>query len=110
MFGSTQPAKLFIKVNGVVGQRRKICAFCNSAIYEAEKFVETRRKLRRGPYFPQLAYLDSSVGKLDYMGRAIVCLSCFHVLLRQWNTYELNNIAVSMRTYTYVPGMMQNFP
>ena len=100
----SQQAKLFIKVDGVIGDRRRICTFCNSTIHGAEKVVETTRKLRRAPYFPQLAHLQSSVGKIDTMGRAVVCLQCFHELLRQWNTYEMKNIPMSMRTYKHVSG------
>ena len=96
--------KLFIKVDGVIGPRRRICTFCNGAIKDVEKVVETTRKLRRGPYFPQLAYLQSPVGKIDRLGRAIVCLSCFHQLLRQWNTYENNNVPVQRRVYKHVSG------
>lgn len=97
-------AKLFIKVDGVIGERRQICLFCNNTIHGVEKVVETTRKLRRGPYFPQLAHLQSSVGKIDTMGRAVVCLACFHQLLRQWNSFEMNNIPMSERIYKHVSG------
>ncbi len=104
MFLDSSEAKLFIKVDGVVGDRRRICIFCNNTIFGAEKIVETTRKLRRGPYFPQLAHLQSSVGKIDTLGRAVVCLPCFHQLVRQWNSYEMKNIPMSRRAYKHISG------
>lgn len=101
-------SKLFIKVNGVIGSRKRICTFCNNTIEGVEKVVETTRKLRCGPYFPQLAYLQSAVGKIDTLGRAVVCLSCFHQLLRQWSTYEQKNVPFQRRKYSYISGKVNS--
>ena len=81
-----------------------LCTFCNKSTngFEKRLFATTQPK---GPFFPVLAELQGRKTKLDDLGRAVVCVACFHHLLRQWSSYERRSIPVPKREYNIITGM-----
>ena len=81
-----------------------ICTFCNNSTngFEKRLFATTQPK---GPFFPVLAELQGKKTKLDDLGRAVVCVACFHHLLRQWSSFERRGIPVRKREYNIITGM-----
>lgn len=82
----------------------KLCTFCNNSTngFEKRLFATTQPK---GPFFPVLAELQGKKTKLDDLGRAVVCVACFHHLLRQWSSFERRGIPVRKREYNIITGM-----
>ena len=89
--------------------RRKIftvCTFCNSSTNGFEKKLFTTPQ-PKGPFFPILAEMETGVnGDPDELGRTIVCVACFHHLLRQWSSYERRCIPLAKRCYKLITGML----
>ena len=81
------------------------CTFCNNSTngFEKRLFATAQPK---GPFFPVLAELQGKKTKLDDLGRAVVCVACFHHLLRQWSSYERRGIPVRKREYNIITGML----
>lgn len=81
-----------------------LCTFCNNSTngFDKKLFATEQPK---GPFFPVLAELDGSKAKLDLLGRAVVCVACFHHLLRQWSSFERRGIPVRKREYNIITGM-----
>ena len=88
--------------NGTAGF--SLCFFCNNSTNGLEKrlFATLQPK---GPFFPVLADLQGKGKKLDALGRAVVCVACFHHLLRQWSSYERRGIPIRKREYSIIAGM-----
>lgn len=82
-----------------------ICTFCNNSTngYEKRLFAVEQPK---GPFFPVLAVLQRDKTKLDVLGRAVVCVACFHHLLRQWSSFERRGIPIRKREYNIITGML----
>ncbi|CAH3172314.1 unnamed protein product, partial [Porites evermanni] len=51
---------------------------------------------------PVLAELQRDQTKLDLLGRAVVCVACFHHLLRQWSSFERRGIPIRKREYNII--------
>lgn len=81
-----------------------LCTFCNNSTNGFEKRLFATQQ-PKGPFFPVLAELHGKKTKLDDLGRAVVCVACFHHLLRQWSSYERRGIPVRMREYNIITGM-----
>ena len=81
-----------------------LCTFCNNSTNGFEKRLFATEQ-PKGPFFPILAELQESKTKLDLLGRAIVCVACFHHLLRQWSSFERRGIPVRKREYNIIAGM-----
>lgn len=81
-----------------------LCTFCNNSTngFEKRLFATAQPK---GPFFPVLAELQGKKTKLDDLGRAVVCVACFHHLLRQWSSFERRGIPVRKREYNIITGM-----
>lgn len=81
-----------------------ICTFCNNSTNGFEKRLFATEQ-PKGPFFPVLVELQGSKTKLDLLGRAVVCVACFHHLLRQWSSFERRGIPVRKREYNIITGM-----
>ena len=80
-----------------------LCTFCNSSTNGfGKKLFATEQT--KGPFFPILAKLQGPNTKLDLLGRAVVCGTCFHDLLRQWSSYERRGIPFRKREYKVISG------
>lgn len=88
--------------------RRKVfsvCTFCNSSTNGFDKKLFTSPQ-PKGPFFPVLAEMENAInGMPDELGRVVVCVACFHHLLRQWSSYERRCIPLSKRNYNLITGM-----
>ena len=81
-----------------------LCTFCNNSTNGFEKRLFAKEQ-PKGPFFPVLAELQGSKTQLDLLGRAVVCVACFHHLLRQWSSFERRGIPVRKREYNIITGM-----
>ena len=81
-----------------------LCTFCNNSTngFEKRLFATTQPK---GPFFPVLAEVQGKKTTLDGLGRAVVCVACFHHLLRQWSSFERRGIPLQKREYNIISGM-----
>ena len=89
--------------NGQTPKQCKLCTFCNNSTngYEKRLFTEPQPK---GPFFPILTEIEGASIDLDELGRAVVCIACFHHLLRQWSSFERRGIPLQKRVYNLVTG------
>ena len=85
-----------------------LCTFCNNSTNGFEKRLFATEQ-PKGPFFPVLAELQGAKSKLDILGRAVVCVACFHHLLRQWSSFERRGIPVRKREYNIITGMRHLF-
>ena len=82
-----------------------VCTFCSNSTNGFDKKLFTAPQAK-GPYFPILAEMKcGSEHETDELDRAIVCVACFHHLLRQWSSYERRCIPLSKRNYKLITGM-----
>lgn len=81
-----------------------LCTFCNNSTsgFEKRLFATTQPK---GPFFPVLADVEGRKTSLDDLGRAVVCVACFHHLLRQWSSFERRGVPLRKREYNIISGM-----
>lgn len=81
-----------------------LCTFCNNSTsgFEKRLFATTQPK---GPFFPVLADVEGRKTTLDDLGRAVVCVACFHHLLRQWSSFERRGVPLRKREYNIISGM-----
>jgi len=81
-----------------------LCTFCNNSTngFEKRLFATTQPK---GPFFPVLAEVQGRRTTLDDLGRAVVCVACFHHLLRQWSSFERRGVPLRKREYNIISGM-----
>ena len=81
-----------------------LCTFCNNSTngFEKRLFATTQPK---GPFFPVLAEVQGKKTTLDDLGRAVVCVACFHHLLRQWSSFERRGVPLRKREYNIISGM-----
>lgn len=81
-----------------------LCTFCNNSTngFEKRLFATTQPK---GPFFPVLAEVQGKKTTLDSLGRAVVCVACFHHLLRQWSSFERRGVPLRRREYNIISGM-----
>lgn len=80
-----------------------LCTFCNNSTsgFEKRLFATTQPK---GPFFPVLADVEGRKTTLDDLGRAVVCVACFHHLLRQWSSFERRGVPLRKREYNIISG------
>lgn len=81
----------------------KLCTFCNNSTNGFDKWLHASEQ-DKGPFFPILAEIRGEDSVFDDLGRWLVCVACFHHLLRQWSSYERRCIPLKKRQYNLVGG------
>ncbi|XP_048587859.1 trichohyalin isoform X2 [Nematostella vectensis] len=89
--------------NAAIPAELRLCTFCNKPTNGYEKWLFARSQ-DKGPFFPVLSEIRGDSAWCDDLGRALVCVACFHHLLRQWSSFERRGIPLKKRDYLLIPG------
>lgn len=82
----------------------KLCTFCNNAKNGCDKWLYVIEQ-DRSPFFPILGTIRGAKTIYDESGKALVCIACFHHLLRQWSSFDRRRVPLQKREYSLVTGM-----
>jgi len=83
----------------------KLCTFCNNSTNGYDKWLYVTEQ-DRSPFFPVLGTIRGKNTIYDESRKALVCIACFHHLLRQWSSFDRRRVPLQKREYSLVTGML----
>lgn len=81
----------------------KLCTFCNNSTNGYDKWLYVSEQTK-SPFFPILGQIRGEQTIYDDAGKALVCIACFHHLLRQWSSFDRRRIPQQKREYSLIAG------
>lgn len=84
----------------------RLCTFCNNSTNGFDKWLYVSEQAK-SPFFPILGTIRGQETIYDDSGKALVCIACFHHLLRQWSSFDRRRVPLQKREYSLIAGTVK---